>query len=193
MAKMTGTGRAKTTKSTARKGSVSTGRSTRPSTSKSTARKNVSGGLKEGQTAPAFKLPDADGNMVSLKDFKGKKVVLYFYPKDNTSGCTKEACSFRDGAAELKKKRAVVLGVSPDSVKSHGKFRDKFDLNFPLLADEDKKVVEAYGVWKEKSMYGRTYMGVERTTFIIDEKGKIAKIFPKVKVQGHLDEVLEAL
>ncbi|GAB4320908.1 MAG: thioredoxin-dependent thiol peroxidase [Candidatus Zixiibacteriota bacterium] len=149
--------------------------------------------MKEGQTAPAFKLPDADGNMVSLKDFKGKKVVLYFYPKDNTSGCTKEACSFRDGAAELKKKRAVVLGVSPDSVKSHGKFRDKFDLNFPLLADEDKKVVEAYGVWKEKSMYGRTYMGVERTTFIIDEKGKIAKIFPKVKVQGHLDEVLEAL
>jgi thioredoxin-dependent peroxiredoxin len=168
--------------------SPKTGAARKPATSKSAYPV-----LKEGKAAPVFKLPDADGTMVSLRDFKGKKVVLYFYPKDDTPGCTKEACSFRDGIAEIKKKKAVVLGVSPDSVKSHGKFRDKFGLNFPLLADEDKTVVEAYGVWKEKSMYGRTYMGVERTTVIVDENGKIAKVFPKVKVDGHLDEVLAAL
>ncbi|MBD3299123.1 MAG: thioredoxin-dependent thiol peroxidase [candidate division Zixibacteria bacterium] len=198
MAKTTGTGKSKASKSKSTKPTTRATAKGKPTAKKTAATKSTakaagSTTLKEGQAAPAFKLPDADGNIVSLKDFKGQKVVLYFYPKDDTPGCTKEACSFRDGTAELKKKKAAVLGVSPDSVKSHGKFRDKFDLNFPLLADEDKKVVQAYGVWKEKSMYGRTYMGVERTTFIIDEKGKIARIFPKVKVDDHLDEVLEAL
>ncbi|MFI5202602.1 MAG: thioredoxin-dependent thiol peroxidase [Candidatus Kapaibacterium sp.] len=149
--------------------------------------------LKEGDKAPDFTAKDDQGRDVSLKDFRGKKVVLYFYPKDNTSGCTKEACDFRDNLGRIKRKDAVVLGVSPDSEKSHGKFKSKFDLTFPLLADEDKKLVNAYGVWKEKSLYGRKYMGVERTTFVIDEKGKIAKIFPKVKVAGHVDEVLAAI
>ena len=130
---------------------------------------------------------------ISLKDYLGKKVVLYFYPKDDTSGCTKEACSFRDDFPKFVKSGSVILGVSPDSVKSHKKFSEKYNLVFDLLADEEKKVVEKYGVWKEKSMYGRKYMGVERTTFIIDEKGKIKKIFNKVKVDGHNIEVLEAL
>ncbi len=149
--------------------------------------------LKEGDKAPDFTAKDDQGNDVSLKDFRGKKVVLYFYPKDNTSGCTKEACDFRDNFARIKRKDAVVLGVSPDNEKSHGKFKSKFDLTFPLLVDEDKKLVNAYGVWQKKSLYGRAFMGVVRTTFIIDEKGRIAKIFPKVKVNGHVDAVLEAL
>ena len=119
--------------------------------------------------------------------------MLYFYPKDDTPGCTVEACAFRDGIKEIKKRGAVVLGVSADSVESHKKFKSKFDLNFPLLADTDKNIIEAYGVWKEKSMYGKKYMGIERTTFVIDEQGKIAHIFPKVKVQEHYDEVIEAL
>jgi peroxiredoxin Q/BCP len=149
--------------------------------------------LQEGDKAPDFTAKDDEGNEVSLKGLRGKKVVLYFYPKDNTSGCTQEACDFRDNFARIKRAGAIVLGVSPDSEKSHGKFKTKFDLTFPLLADEDKTLVNAYGVWKEKSMYGRKYMGVERTTFLIDEKGRIAKIFPKVKVAGHVDAVLEAL
>src|SRR5437762_5932481 len=149
--------------------------------------------LKEGEKAPDFAVPDGEGNVVRLKDLKGKKVVLYFYPKDDTPGCTKEACAFRDGFAAIKKKGAVVLGVSTDSVESHQKFKTKFNLNFPLLADTEKKIVEAYGTWKEKSMYGRKYMGIERTTFIIDEQGKISHIFPKVKVDEHYEEVLEAL
>ena len=149
--------------------------------------------LKEGDKALDFTVKDDQGNDVSLKDLRGKKVVLYFYPKDNTSGCTKEACDFRDNLGRIKRKDAIVLGVSPDSEKSHLKFKTKYELPFPLLADIDKKIVNDYGVWKEKSMYGRKYMGVERTTFIIDEHGKIAKIFPKVKVEGHVDEVLTAL
>ncbi len=149
--------------------------------------------LEEGMKAPAFSLFNQDGNKVSLKDISGKKIVLYFYPKDDTSGCTKEACSFRDAFPKFKKSDAIILGVSPDSVKSHKKFAEKYDLNFDLLADEDKKVVQLYNVWKEKSMYGKKYMGVERTTFIIDEKGKIKKIFSKVRVDGHEKEVLEAL
>jgi len=151
------------------------------------------GDLKVGQKAPDFTVETDTGEKAKLSDFKGKKVVLYFYPKDDTPGCTKEACAFRDGISEIRKKGAVVLGVSADSVDSHKKFKDKFDLNFPLLADTDKKIVESYGVWKEKSMYGKTYMGIERTTFIIDEAGKISHIFPKVKVDEHYDEVLEAL
>ena len=148
---------------------------------------------KVGQKAPDFTLMDDSGNQVKLGDLKGKKVVLYFYPKDDTPGCTKEACAFRDGISQIKKKGAVVLGVSADSVASHKKFKDKFDLNFPLLADTDRKIIEAYDVWKEKSMYGRKYMGIERTTFVIGKDGKITHIFPKVKVAEHADEVLEAL
>lgn len=149
--------------------------------------------LSVGDQAPAFTLPDGDGRTVSLKELRGRKVVLYFYPKDDTSGCTKEACSFRDNLARVKRKGAVIFGVSADSPASHRKFSGKFDLTFPLLSDEDRSVIKSYGVWKEKSMYGRKYMGIERTTFIIDEKGRIAHIFPKVKVEGHTDEVLEKL
>ncbi len=149
--------------------------------------------IEENKKAPQFTLPDQNGKKVSLKDFAGKKVVLYFYPKDNTPGCTKEACDFRDSIEDFKKIKAVVLGVSPDSVESHKKFAEKYDLPFPLLSDPDKKVLQKYGVWKEKSMYGRKYMGVERTTVVIDEKGKILKIFPRVKVKGHVDEVKKVL
>ncbi len=149
--------------------------------------------IKEGNKAPAFKLKNQDGKIISLSDFKGKKVVLYFYPKDDTSGCTKEACSFRDGLPKFGKLNAEILGVSADSVESHKKFAEKYDLPFTLLSDESKKMIQKYGVWKEKSMYGRKYMGIERTTIIIDESGKIKKIFPKVKVSDHDKEVLEAL
>jgi thioredoxin-dependent peroxiredoxin len=149
--------------------------------------------IEVGKKAPDISLLNQDDEKISLKDFLGKKVVLYFYPKDDTSGCTKEACNFRDEFPKFTKSKAVILGVSPDSVKSHKKFVEKYDLNFNLLADEDKKIVEKYGVWKEKSMYGRKYMGVERTTFIIDEEGKIKSVFNKVKVDGHNKEVLEAL
>ncbi|HQF42324.1 MAG TPA: thioredoxin-dependent thiol peroxidase [Ignavibacteriaceae bacterium] len=149
--------------------------------------------LKVGIKAPVFSLLNQNGEKISLKDYLGKKIILYFYPKDNTSGCTKEACNFRDAFPKFKKTDAIILGVSPDSVDSHKKFAEKYQLNFNLLADEEKKVVQLYGVWKEKSMYGRKYMGVERTTFIIDEKGRIKNIFTKVKVDGHDKEVLEAL
>lgn len=149
--------------------------------------------LEVGKKAPDFSLFNQDEKKISLKDFIGQKVVLYFYPKDDTSGCTKEACSFSDDLPKFSKIDAVILGVSPDSVKSHKKFSEKYKLKFDLLADEEKNVVNKYGVWKEKSMYGRKYMGIERTTFIIDEKCKIKKIFNKVKVDGHNQEVLEAL
>jgi peroxiredoxin Q/BCP len=149
--------------------------------------------LTVGKKAPAFKAVDDQGKEVSLDDLKGKKIVLYFYPKDDTPGCTKEACAFRDGASQIRKKGAVVLGVSADSVGSHEKFKKKFDLNFPLLSDPDKKLIQDYGVWKEKSMYGKKYMGIERTTVIIDEQGKVAQVFEKVKVDGHFDEVLGTL
>ena len=155
--------------------------------------KPASSDLKVGQKAPDFTVMNDSGEKVKLSDFKGKKVVLYFYPKDDTPGCTKEACAFRDGIDQIKQNGAVVIGVSTDSVESHTKFKNKFDLNFPLLADTDKKIVEAYGTWKEKSMYGKTSMGIVRTTFIIDEQGRISHIFPRVKVEEHYDEVLEAL
>jgi peroxiredoxin Q/BCP len=148
--------------------------------------------LKEGSTAPAFKTTDQNGDEVSLKDFRGQKVALYFYPKDDTPGCTKEACSFRDGFSKFKKRGITLLGVSPDSEKSHQKFITKYKLPFTLLADTDHSIVEAYGVWGEKKFMGRTYMGVHRTTFLIDEKGKIKKIFEKVKPEDHANEVLEA-
>ena len=149
--------------------------------------------LKIGSMAPDFSLDGDDGKKHSLKEFRGKKVVLYFYPKDDTSGCTKESCSFRDNLSSIKKEGAVVIGVSADGIDSHRKFISKYDLNFPLLSDESKSVLEKYGVWKLKNFMGRKYMGIERTTVIIDEKGKISHIFPKVKVEGHTEEVLNAL
>ncbi|HZS35386.1 MAG TPA: thioredoxin-dependent thiol peroxidase [Polyangia bacterium] len=149
--------------------------------------------LKEGQKAPAFKLPADDGRTLSLADFAGKTVVLYFYPRDNTPGCTIEAEAFRDVARELVERNAVVLGVSKDSIASHCKFRDKYSLNFPLLSDADGAVLEKYGAWGEKVLYGKKSMGIIRSTVIIAPDGKIKKIFPKVKVAGHAREVLDAI
>ena len=150
--------------------------------------------LKVGDPAPDFRLPSTEGREIALKEFRGKKnVVLYFYPKDDTPGCTKEACSFRDERPKFGKKDAVILGVSFDDLESHKKFAGKYKLPFPLLSDADTKIAEAYGVYKEKSMYGRTYMGIERSTFVIDKDGTIAQIYRKVKVDGHSDEILEAL
>ncbi len=149
--------------------------------------------LKVGDRAPEFAAVNDAGQPVSLKDFRGKKVVLYFYPKDDTPGCTKEACNFRDNHRAVLASGAVVLGVSTDGVESHKKFKQKYDLPFPLVSNPDQKIVNAYGVWQEKSMMGKTYMGTVRTTFIIDEHGKISHIFPGVKVDGHVDEVLAAL
>jgi thioredoxin-dependent peroxiredoxin len=149
--------------------------------------------LSPGAIAPAFSLPSDAGQTVALADLKGRKVVLYFYPKDDTTGCTTEACEFRDSWAAVHRAGAVVLGVSPDSVASHQKFKKKYELPFVLLADEDHAVAEAYGVWGEKSMYGRKYHGILRTTFIVDERGRVARIFGKVKPKGHAAEVLAAL
>ena len=150
--------------------------------------------IKEGDKAPEFTLPSSEGKEISLKDYKGKsRIVLYFYPKDDTPGCTVEACEFRDKIKTLEKKDAVVLGVSPDDLKSHEKFIDKFNLPFILLSDADKEVCKAYGVWIKKSMYGKEYMGVARTTFIIEKDGKVGKIYEKVKPEGHAKEVLEHL
>lgn len=149
--------------------------------------------LEVGKKAPEFKLKNDEGVDVSLKDFKGKNVVLYFYPKDDTPGCTKESCGFRDSEKQFTKKNAVIVGVSADGVESHGKFKKKFGLPFQLLSDPDKKMIQAYDVWKEKSMYGKKYMGIERTTYVIDSNGKIMKSFAKVKVDGHIEEVLASL
>ncbi len=148
---------------------------------------------KAGDPAPEFSLPADDGNSYSLAGLRGRKVVLYFYPKDDTPGCTKEACSFRDNLARVTSKGAVVLGVSHDDIESHAKFRKKYSLSFPLLSDTEGKVLGEYGVWKEKGMFGKSFLGIARTTFIIDEDGKIAKVFPNVRVDGHTDEILEAL
>ena len=148
----------------------------------------------EGRRAPAFELADADGNRVALKDLCARgNVVLYFYPKDMTPGCTMEACSFRDNAAALRKLGATVVGVSGDSTASHAKFREKQSLNFPLLSDPDHKVASAYGVYAMKSLYGRKFMGIVRSTFVIDKSGVVRKVFPKVKVNGHTEEVIDAL
>ena len=154
---------------------------------------HMQGGLAVGDPAPDFELASDTGDTVKLSQLRGKKVILYFYPKDDTPGCTVEACSFRDNLNRLTGRGAVVLGVSADSAASHQRFKEKFGLTFPLLSDADKRVVTAYGVWKEKSMYGKTYMGIERTTFLIDERGRIATVFPKVKVDGHVDAILQVL
>ncbi len=149
--------------------------------------------IAEGQPAPDFTLEDQHGKPVTLSDLQGAPIVLYFYPKDDTPGCTTEACAFRDADADYEALGARVLGVSPDDVKSHAKFAKKHALGFTLLADFETKVCQLYGVWKEKSMYGKTYMGVERTTVLIDGQGVIRKIYPKVKVPGHSEAILEAL
>lgn len=149
--------------------------------------------LRVGDRAPEFTARDDSGQEVSLSDFRGKKVVLYFYPKDDTPGCTREACGFRDHYMRLLDRGAVVLGVSTDSVESHRRFKQKYDLPFPLLSDPDRKIVTAYGVWNQKSFVGRLGFGVERTTFVLDEQGVITHIFRKVKVDGHVEEVLAAL
>jgi peroxiredoxin Q/BCP len=149
--------------------------------------------LKEGDKAPEFNVETSGGGRLSLADFKGQNVILYFYPKDDTPGCTKEACAFRDGFADFKKRGAVILGVSTDPVKSHDKFVKKFELPFPLLADTDKKIVDAYGVWGEKVFMGRRYMGTHRVTFLIGPDGRIKKIWPLVKPDEHAAEVLAAL
>lgn len=147
--------------------------------------------INEGDLFPDFSLSDQDGNVVTRDSLKGAKAVIYFYPKDDTPGCTTEACEFRD--AMPKYRGAKVIGVSPDSAKSHRKFADKFSLPFPLLADEDHRLADALGLWVEKSMYGKTYMGVDRSTFVLDEEGKVIRAFRKVKPAGHAEEVLAAL
>ncbi len=150
--------------------------------------------IKEGDLAPDFTLAASTGKNISLKNYRGKKnVVLYFYPKDDTPGCTVEACNFRDAIQHIEDKDTVVLGVSPDSVSSHQKFIEKFNLPFLLLSDPEKRMLTDYGVWVEKSMYGRKYMGVERTTFIINKDGKVSKVFKKVQPKSHHEEVLESL
>lgn len=149
--------------------------------------------VQEGKTAPDFSLADQDGQTVKLSALKGRTVVLYFYPKDDTEVCTREACAFRDARADYEQAGAKVIGISPDTVKSHRKFATKYELPFTLLADPDAAVCRRYDVWKEKSMFGRKYMGVERTTFVIGPDRKIRKIFPKVRVDGHIDAVLAAI
>jgi peroxiredoxin Q/BCP len=149
--------------------------------------------LKVGMRAPDFTLPDSQGNDVALSNFREKNVILYFYPKDNTKGCTLEAINFRDNYEEIKETDTVILGVSKDSTKSHLSFINKYNLPFVLLSDGEGKVCELYSVWKTKKMYGREYMGIERTTFLINKKGNIIKIFPKVKVEGHVEKIMEQL
>src|SRR5262245_25674131 len=149
--------------------------------------------VEAGKKAPDFTLPADDGGKIKLSALRGQPVVLYFYPRDDTPGCTREACAFRDRKAELAKLGAKVLGVSADDVASHEKFRDKFQLNFPLLADADHKVAEKYGAWREKNMYGKKSMGIQRSTFLIDAQGKVARVWKKVNVDGHDAEVIAAL
>jgi len=149
--------------------------------------------LEVGDKAPEFSLPDQHGKTVALKSFKGKQVVLYFYPKDDTPGCTKESCDFRDVESQIVRAGAVIVGVSMDGQDSHQKFIKKYGLPFPLLSDEDAAISKSYGVYKEKNMYGRKYWGIERSTFVIDPAGKLKAVFRKVKVDGHADEVLTAL
>mgnify|MGYP006255243699 FL=1 len=149
--------------------------------------------IEEGKKAPAFTLHADDGSKVKLSELKGNPVVLYFYPRDDTPGCTKEACAFRDRQDEIKALGAQVFGISPDTVESHVKFRDKFSLNFPLLADPDHAMADKYGAWREKNMYGKKSMGIQRSTYLIDADGKVAKLWKRVKVDGHDQQVIDAL
>jgi len=187
----------KTTKKTAAKPARKSAKKTAPEAAQASASKSASSGATGmpalGAQAPAFKCADESGKLILLGDFSGKPVVLYFYPKDDTPGCTVEACDFRDSWKRLQAAGVTVLGVSRDSGASHQKFKTKHGLNFPLLSDGDGKVCESYGAWQEKSLYGRKFMGIVRCTFLIDSSGKIAALWPKVKVAGHVDEVLEAI
>lgn len=149
--------------------------------------------LEEGAAMPAFSLPDDRGNKVNSSQWSGRPLVIYFYPKDDTPGCTRQACGFRDAADELQQRGAAVLGISCDPPESHAKFRDKYTLNFPLLADPDHEVAETFGAWREKNMYGKKSMGVQRSTFLIDAGGKVAKVWKRVRVDGHVQQVLDAL
>lgn len=149
--------------------------------------------IEQGDPAPDFTLPADDGSEVSLSELRGERVLLYFYPKDDTSGCTAQACDLRDEMPTFDELDVQVIGVSPDPIESHVKFKEKYDLNFPLLADEDHEVAEAYGVWKEKSMYGRSYMGIERSTFLIDEEGRVEQVWRKVRAKKHAEMVTEYL
>lgn len=149
--------------------------------------------LAVGDRAPDFTAPADGGGTLRLRDFRGSRVVLYFYPKDNTPGCTQEACDFRDRSAEFDAAGAAVVGVSPDSVPSHDRFKQKHSLPFRLISDEDHRIADAYGVWREKSLYGRKYFGVVRSTFLIDEKGRLAALYDKVRVKGHVEDVLAKL
>ncbi len=149
--------------------------------------------IDEGQPAPDFTLTADDGSTVRLSDLKGTPVVLYFYPRDNTPGCTKEACAFRDRKSEIDAHGAVLLGISPDTAESHVKFKSKFDLNFRLLADPDHQVAEQYGAWREKNLYGKKSFGIQRSTYLLDADGNVAKVWRRVQVNGHDDQVLEAL
>ncbi len=149
--------------------------------------------LKEGDKPEEFSLKDSDGKTYKLTEFKGKKVILYFYPKDDTPGCTKEACSFRDIYSEISKKNAVIVGISGDSVESHKKFQDKFSLPFILFSDPDKKIIKQFGALKKKCMFGKSFLGIQRSTFVLDEKGIIIKVFPNVNVSEHSKEILEVL
>jgi peroxiredoxin Q/BCP len=149
--------------------------------------------IEEGKKAPEFALASSEGGEVKLKDLRGQTVVLYFYPKDDTPGCTREACAFRDSQAALKRKGVVVLGVSGDSIASHAKFKAKYKLNFPLLSDPDKAVAKKYGAWGEKVLYGKKSVGMIRSTFVIDGEGVVRRVFPRVKVDGHAEQVLEAV
>jgi peroxiredoxin Q/BCP len=153
----------------------------------------VSDWIKEGQPAPDFALPNQEGREVRLSDLRGRPVVLYFYPRDNTPGCTREACAFRDRQRELETAGAVVLGISPDSVASHARFHARYNLNFDLLADADHAVAERYGAWREKTRFGRKSMGIQRSTFLIDARGKVRRVWKQVQVDGHDQEVLAAL
>lgn len=182
----------KTTKKKAGKKTTKKKASKKKAATKGKAAPTKAGGLIEsGKAAPAFSLKDQHGDTHALKDYRGKWVVLYFYPRDNTPGCTKQACQFRDASQAFKRRKTVVLGVSPDDEASHARFADKFGLPFTLLADPGAKLCGKYGVWQEKSLYGRKFMGVVRTTYIIDPTGKVAHRFDRVKVGGHDDAVLE--
>ena len=185
----------KSAKKTATKKPAAKKTTTKKTAAKKTVAKPAAGPAwpKEGSTAPDFTAVAHDGTTVKLSAFKGRPVVLYFYPKDDTPGCTVEACGFRDAHAQFGRHKAVVLGVSPDSPKSHGKFRTKFKLPFTLLADERHELAEKYGAWREKSMYGKAFMGIARSTFVIDAAGRIAKVFTGVKPEGHDREVLAAV
>jgi peroxiredoxin Q/BCP len=149
--------------------------------------------VQEGKAAPVFTLTSDDGSKVRLSALKGSPVVIYFYPKDDTPGCTREACAFRDRSKEIEKLGVKILGISPDSVESHVRFRDKYKLNFPLLADPDHQIAEKYGAWREKNMYGRKSMGIQRSTILIDAQGKVAKVWQRVKVEGHDSQVIDAV